>query len=292
MNSLYLNDFYSYISSQKRYSKNTLCAYKRDLTLFFNFIKNENITIIDHVIIQSYLSSLYQQNQSATTIARKLSSIKSYGKYLSMFKNINCDYLTKIAIPKKAKNLPEYIHEDELSKILNLPLNNFLDIRNALILNMLYSTGMRLSELSNLKTNDYNKNENIFRIIGKGNKERIVIFSSYTKYLLELYLKERKDISSPYLFINKNNTKLSNRGIQLIITNISKKYLGHDKLHPHMLRHTYATKLLNNGIDLRTLQELLGHSNLNATQIYTHIAKSELSELYSNYHPLGDNLEQ
>ena len=292
MNNLYLDDFYNYISTQKRYSNNTLLAYKKDLTLFFTFIKKENINTIDHVIIQSYLSSLYRKNLSTTTISRKLSSIKSYGKYHSKFKEINCDFLTKISVPKKQKKLPEYLHKEELEKLFNMPLNTFLDIRNSLIINLLYSTGMRLSELTNLKINDYNQNENVFRIIGKGNKERIVIFSNNTKKLLDLYLKERKDTSSPYLLINKNNTKLSNRGVELILTSISKKYLGHDKLHPHMLRHTYATKLLNNGIDLRTLQELLGHENLNATQVYTHIAKNELSELYSNFHPLGDNLDQ
>ncbi len=292
MNSVYLEDFYNYISSQKRYSNNTLLAYQKDLTLFFDFIKKENIAKIDHVIIQSYLSSLYLKNQSTTTISRKLSSIKSYAKYLSKFKGINCDFLDKISIPKRQKHLPEYLHKEELDKLLNLPLNNFLNIRNALIINLLYSTGMRLSELTNLKIADYNPNENVFRIIGKGNKERLVIFSNRTKYLIDLYLKERKDTVSPYLLLNKNNDQLSNRGVELILTKLSKQYLGHDKLHPHMLRHTYATKLLNNGIDLRTLQELLGHTNLNATQIYTHIAKEELTELYSNFHPLGDNMDQ
>lgn len=289
MNSKYLQDFFNYLSSQKRYSKNTIMAYKRDLNLFFDFIKKENIKELNHLNIQTYLSNQYLLNKSMRTISRKLSAIKSYGRYLSSYKNINCDFLSKIILPKKEKNLPEYLHNDDIEKLMNLPLNNFLEVRNALIINLLYSTGLRLSELTNLKTLDYNKNENIFVVKGKGNKERIVIFSPKTKQLLETYLNKRENTTCPYLLINKNNTKLTNRGVELILKNISKKYLGHDKLHPHMLRHTFATKLLNNGLDIRILQELLGHESLNATQVYTHLAKNELIDLYTNYHPRGDN---
>ena len=123
---------------------------------------------------------------------------------------------------------------------------------------------------------------------GKGNKERIVVYSLKTKELIELYLKGRND-SCEYLLVNKNGTKLTNRGVELVLTNISKKYLGHDKLHPHMLRHTFATKLLNSGMDIRVLQELLGHDSLSATQIYTHIAKSELIQNYATYHPRSED---
>lgn len=289
MNSEYLSDFFNYLSSQKRYSQNTIMAYKRDLNLFFDFIKKENIKELNYLNIQTYLSNQYLLNSSMRTISRKLSAIKSYGRYLSSYKNINCDFLSKIILPKKEKNLPEYLHNDDIEKLMNLPLNNFLEIRNALIINLLYSTGLRLSELTNLKTLDYNKNENVFIVKGKGSKDRIVVFSSKTKQLLEMYLNERKNNTCAYLLVNKNNTKLTNRGVELILKNISKKYLGHDKLHPHMLRHTFATKLLNNGLDIRVLQELLGHDSLNATQIYTHLAKNELLDLYTNYHPRGDN---
>ncbi len=289
MNDSYLNDFFDYLKTQKRYSIHTISAYKRDLIFFFDYIKKENIQEITYINIQSYFSSLYIENSSMKTLSRKLSSLKSYGKYLSKFKNINCDFLTHILLPKKEKKLPEYLHDDELDKILNLPMNNLLEIRNSLIINLLYSSGLRLSELTNLKINDYDSNNNIFKVRGKGNKYRIAIFSNKTSELLKLYLKQTTMDCCENLFINKNKEKLTNRGVELILKNISKKYLGHDKLHPHMLRHTFATKLLNKGMDIRTLQELLGHESLNATQIYTHIAKNELIDLYQTYHPRGDN---
>ena len=289
MNNAYLDEFFLYLQTQKRYSTHTINAYKNDLSFFFDYIKKENIQDINHLVIQSYFSSLYVNSISMKTISRKLSSIKSYGKFLSKNKSINCDFLKNINLPKKEKNLPEFLHDDELNILLNLPHNSFLELRNSLIINLLYSTGLRLNELTNLKCSDYNPNENIFKVTGKGNKQRIVIFSNKSKELLESYLKERTMYKGDYLLINKNYEKLSNRGVENILTNISKKYLGHKKLHPHMLRHTFATKLLNKGMDLRALQELLGHESLNATQIYTHLAKNQLSEIYKTYHPRGDN---
>lgn len=284
-----LDDFLSYLSTQKRYSQNTVISYKRDLTLFFLYLKSEDITKIDNQTIQSYLSFLYVKKLSNASIARKLAALRSYGKYLSKYKNINYDFIKTLTLPKKGKSLPDFIHNDELEILLNLPINSFIELRNSLIVHLLYSTGLRLNELTNLKVKDYDENSNIFRVIGKGNKERIVIFSNKTNMLIKEYLKQRSHIPEPYLLLNKNYSKLSNRGVELILANISKSYLGHNKLHPHMLRHTFATKLLNKGMDIRSLQELLGHETLAATQIYTHIAKSELLELYTTYHPRGDN---
>lgn len=289
MNNTYLEEFFSYLKTEKRYSLNTINAYKKDLLLFFEHLKKENITDVNFIEIQSYFSSLYVQNLSIRSISRKLSSIKSYGKYLSLYKKINCDFLSKITLPKKEKKLPVYLHDDELSKILNLPQNNLLQVRNSLIIHLLYSSGMRVSELTNLKLADYNQHENIFKILGKGNKERLVIFSNKAKQLLDMYLDLRKFVNCEYLLVNKNSNKLTPRGVQLILSDISKKYLGHNKLHPHMLRHTFATKLLNKGMDIRALQELLGHTNLNTTQIYTHVAKNKLSEVYETFHPRVEN---
>ena len=287
MSELYLNDFSTYLSNEKRYSSHTINAYLRDLNMFFFFIKKEKNDVIDRISVQSYFSKLYVEGISKKTICRKLSSLKSYGKYLNKYKDIKCDFLANITLPKKETTIPEFLHDDELEKILNLTTNNLLEIRNSLIIHILYSSGLRLSELTSLKKDDYNCNENTFKITGKGKKQRIVIFSKRTKELLELYLKNRVD-ECEYLLINKNGTKLTNRGVELILKNISLKYLGHDKLHPHMLRHTFATKLLNNGMDIRVLQELLGHDSLNATQVYTHIAKGELIRIYKSFHPRVD----
>lgn len=288
MNNSFINDFLNYLKSQKRYSLNTIKSYEKDLILFFDHLTKEGIVTIDQITIQTYISSLYIKKNAISTIARKLSAIKSYAKYLSKYKDTNCDYIKNITLPKKEKKLPQHLHSDEINKLLNLPLNNILDMRNALIINLLYSSGLRLSELTNLKKEDFSSEQNIIRVKGKGNKERLVIYSNSSKKILDMYLKSRTD-SSNYLLINKNGGKLTNRGVELILKTISKKHLGHDKLHPHMLRHTFATKLLNSGMDIRTLQELLGHESLAATQIYTHIAKNELKELYTTYHPRGDN---
>lgn len=288
MNSLYLEEFYNFLITQKRYSNHTVDAYKNDLTSFFNYIKKER-TEINQITVQSYFSYLYVNKLSMKSVSRKLSALKSYAKYLSKHHNIEYDFLKNITLPKKEKRLPEYLHESELEILLNLPQNNFLEIRNSLIIHLLYSTGIRLSELTSLKVDDFNQNDNVFKVRGKGNKQRIVIFSNKTKSILELYLKHRPISDSSYLLLNKNNGKLSNRGVESILTNISKKYLGHKKLHPHMLRHTFATKLLNKGMDIRSLQELLGHDSLTATQIYTHVAQNQLLELYQTYHPRGDN---
>ena len=287
MNKKYLEDFLLYLANQKHYSIHTINSYKRDLSLFFQFIEKENINKINNITIQSYFSNLYIQNQSTKTISRKLSSLKSYAKYLKKFHEIDYSFLNVINLPKKEKSLPEYIHEEEINILLNLPESDLSQIRNKLIIYLLYYTGIRLSELTSLKVSDYKKDENVFNIKGKGNKERIVVYSLKCKEILELYLKFRES-DCPYLLLNKNNQKLSNRGVEIILKNISLKYLGHDKLHPHMLRHTFATKLLNKGMDLRTLQELLGHESLNATQIYTHIAKEELSKNYAIYHPRSE----
>lgn len=289
MNSAYLEDFYYFLKTQKRYSINTIKSYQHDLTFFFDFIKKENVELIDELTIQSYFSHLYIDKKSPKTVARKLSALKTYGNYLSKFKNIDCDFLKSIVLQKREKKLPQYLHQNELDILLNLPLTNLMEIRNSLIIHLLYSSGMRLSELTSLKLNDYSPEENIFKITGKGNKERIVIFSKKAKEILELYLKQRAGYNCKFLLLNKNYGKLSNRGVELILENISNKYLGHKNLHPHMLRHTFATNLLNKGMDLRTLQELLGHESLSATQIYTHIAKKQLLEVYQTYHPRGDN---
>ena len=287
-----LEQFYIYLSVEKRYSPNTVDAYKRDLNAFQAFVKKENIDIIDELTIKSYLAFLYSKNRSKRTISRKISCIKSYFKYLNKKFNISCDFINTIKTPKKDKLLPELIYADELNKILNYEFNDDFCYRNKAIIHLLYSSGIRVSELCSITLASLDLEKRYLVVTGKGNKTRICPFSKDCKAILENYInmERNKKVSSScnYLFINKFGDKISTRAIQYIVNNLSIKLFGTKKLHPHLFRHTYATNLLNNGADLRTVQELLGHSSLMTTQVYTHLAKEEINKIYKISHPRGE----
>ncbi len=287
-----LEEFYNYLEVEKRYSINTIKAYKRDLTFFHNYLKAEHLETVDELTLKNYLAYLYVNNASKKTIARKISTIRSYFKYLNRKYKTNCDFLDNIKTPKKDKLLPELIYKDELNKILEyVPKGNFCH-RNRAIINLLYSSGIRVSELCDITLLSINLEQRYLIVTGKGNKTRICPFSKNCKNILENYIiVERNKLANPEclnLFINKYGNKITTRSIENIINDISFKLFGNKKLHPHLFRHTYATTLLNNGADLRTVQELLGHSSLITTQVYTHLANEEINNIYKNSHPKGD----
>jgi len=286
-----VNEFYDYLSVEKRYSINTIKSYKRDLSDFYNYLKSQHVEIVDELIIKDYLAYLYTNNKSKKTVARRISSIKSYYKYLNKKFNINCDFLKTIKTPKKDKLLPQLIYKEELQKILEYSPEGKFSFRNKAIIFLLYSSGVRVSELCNITLSSINLEERYLIVTGKGNKTRVCPFSKSCKMALGNYITvERNNIAKEdcnYLFINKFGKKISTRAIEMLIKDLSIKLLGNNKLHPHLFRHTYATNLLNNGADLRVVQELLGHSSLITTQVYTHLAKEELGNTYKISHPRG-----
>ena len=284
-----LDEFLAYLEIEKRYSINTIKAYKRDLLFFVNYLKSEQITDIDDKVIKNYLAYLYVNKAKKKTIARKISSIKSYYKYLSKKYDYNCMFLDNVKTPKKDKLLPELIYKDELQKILSyMPTGKFC-YRNKAIINLLYSSGIRVSELCDITLTSIDLENRYLIVTGKGKKTRICPFSKSCKTSLENYISIERNANVSnncnYLFINRFGNKITTRSIENIINEISIKLFGSRKIHPHLFRHTYATNLLNNGADLRTVQELLGHSSLMTTQIYTHLANEEINNVYNISHP-------
>lgn len=286
--------FLEYIEIEKRYSDYTVVNYAEDIRDFMVFLKEEGINKfknVDYQIIRIYLRRLHEQDLSKRTIARRISALRSLFKYLLKENIVKENPMTLISNPKLDKKLPNYLNYEEIETIINLPDSNLaLGQRDALILELLYSSGIRVSELVNIKINDINISDRKIKILGKGNKERYVLYGSIcseklNNYLndgrLELLKKEKND----YLFLNKDGDKITTSGIRYALNQIIKKGGLKLKISPHTLRHTFATHLLNNGADLKSVQELLGHENLKATQIYTHVSNDRLRKVYLDAHP-------
>ena len=288
-------DFLKCLKNEKNYSKYTIINYGKDLKLFEKFLEEEKISDIkkiDYKIIRQYLSFLYDFDYENKTIARNLSTIRSFFKYLMKENIIKNNPMILIENPKLDKKLPKVLNSIEVDDILNIPDNETpLGQRDSLILELIYSTGIRVSELVNIKIQDIDFNDKKIIITGKGNKERIVLFGNVLLKKLNLYLNDgRKKLiknSIDYLVLNSQGNKITSRGVELIIDKILKKGGITYKISPHTLRHTFATHMLNNGADLKTVQELLGHESLSTTQIYTHVSNERLRTVYLNTHPRG-----
>ncbi len=284
-----MQEFLTYLEVERKYSFNTINAYKRDLNDFQIFLNKEQVENIDQVIIKNYLAFLYGNSLSKKTISRRISSIKSYYHFLNKKYKMDISFISNIKSPKKDKLLPNIIYKDELKKILDYRFEGPFAYRNKSIIYLLYSSGIRVSELCNITMSSIDLENRFLVVVGKGNKTRICPFSNSCKLAIESYLIKEREIKVKkdcnYLFINKAGNKITSRSIENIISNLSFKLFGNKKLHPHLFRHTYASNLLNQGADLRTIQELLGHSSLITTQIYTHLANNEIINTYINSHP-------
>lgn len=282
-----IDEFVEYIKYEKNFSNHTALNYQKDLIDFFDFLKM-NVYDITQDDIRKYLKMLYDKNYSNATIARKTSTLKSFFKYLTGLDKITKNPMLLISNPKKEKKLPNFLNYTDLDKLLNIPNLKLPEgIRDSLIMEMLYSTGIRVSELINIKLIDIDYGERKIIILGKGNKERYVYYGSRCEELLNLYLKERK-VSFPfsvYLFSNKHGGKMNDRVVRMIISRNAKMAGLKINVTPHTLRHTYATHMLNEGADLKSVGDLLGHENLSTTQIYTHISNERLRNVYLNAHP-------
>lgn len=284
----YVDGFLEYIRNNRNYSEHTIRNYNKDLELFILFFKNEKITEITYKKIRTFINHMNDLNYSKKTISRHLSTLRSFFKYLQKQKIIKENPMTLISNPKLDKKIPNYLNYQEIEKIFNIAPNTPLDIRNLLILELLYSTGIRVSELVNIKINDIEENQ--IKVFGKGKKERIVLFgtplkeklNNYYKYSRSELLKEKQ---TEYLLINKNGTKLTDRGVRLIIEKLVKESSINKHVSPHTIRHTFATHMLDMGADLKIVQELLGHESLETTSIYTHITNEKLKDVYRKNHP-------
>ena len=280
--------FLKSILDQKNYSIKTFENYNRDLNKFFRFLKEYKINDIKKITketIRLYFLKQKNNNISNRTLGRYYSSLNSFFIYSIEHEYIESNPLKFIDYPKYTKKVPEYIYESQLEKILNEKTSENIEIelRNKLIINLLLDSGVRVSELVNIKVSDIDIEERIIKVFGKGSKERFVFFTSKTKEILVTYLSKRKEKAIvDNLFINYKGEKLTERSVQKIIKLVGEK-IGLD-IHPHLLRHTFATDLLNKGADIRMIQELLGHENLDATQIYTHVSNSRVKEVYDDSH--------
>lgn len=278
--------FLNYIKN-KNYSNYTIDSYNKDLDNFYVYLNQNNTDIkkVNYKFLRGYLTVLYDKKYSKKTIARNISTLKSFFKYLKKENIIESNPMNLIKTPKIDKKLPKFLNYDDLEKILSIPdTTTFLGKRNALILELLYSTGVRVSELVNIKLNDIDLSEEKILILGKGNKERYVLFGSKAKEKMLDYLKEKTD-DSPYLIVNRYGNKITDRGIRKILDSIILDASLSYKISPHTLRHTFATHMLDSGADIEIVKELLGHESLSTTQIYTHVTSESLKRVYSETHP-------
>lgn len=284
----YILQYLDYLKVLKKASLYTLTSYQNDLMELYDF--HTDLLDIDYLVVQQYLDYLYSKNLSRNSISRKLSAIRSFYQYLQKEKIISINYFKEISNPKKSSSLPHYVKKNDLDKMFDcFNKENPLEQRNSCILEMLYATGIRVGELVNIKINDINFYDQTIKILGKGSKERIVIYGSFCQDALDLYLNDgrKKLLKKPndYLFVNKNGTRLSSRYIRKIIDVLVRKCEIDYHISPHTLRHTFATDLLNNGADLMTVKELLGHSSVNTTSIYTHLTNEQIKKVYEFAHP-------
>ena len=277
------NEYRNYLTSIRKYPDNTINSYLSDITIFKEYLDSLKINYlkVDKDIIREYLKVLGNSNYKSSSINRILSSLKNYYDYLEYKHLIEYNPLKDLNRPKKEKRLPNFINNNDYEKIIkkSLERTDFIGRRNTLLLELLYSSGIRISEALNIKIKDINMGDKSIRILGKGSKMRIVYFGEYAKEYLEEYLKVRNS-SLEYLFLNKNNTLLTRRGAEYIISNLVKTSLLKKKVTPHTFRHSYATEMLNNGADIRSVQELLGHSSLSTTGIYTHVTNEVVRREY------------
>jgi len=284
------NKFITYLTSEKRFSEHTIKSYTTDLKQFTAFLSSE-FQIIDEIheisfqIIRTWIASLLEKGVNPRSVNRKISTLKTYFKFLIREGELIENPMMKVVAPKSKKRLPVFIEEDQIASLLNEVQfeEGFVGQRNKLIIELFYVTGIRLSELINIKISDVDFNNQSIKVLGKRNKERIIPLSSNVINDLNLFIKSNKQ--NKYLFTNLEGDKLYNKLVYRLVN----KYIGEissvNKKSPHILRHTFATHMLNNGADINAIKELLGHANLSATQVYTHNTIEKLKTVYKQAHP-------
>lgn len=288
----YIEEYLDYLKVVKKYSDKTILSYYDDLIEYNEFLGNnfKNILNIDISITKEYLKYLYDRGINKNSISRKLSSIRGFYNYLLKKEYLSTSPFNSIPNPKKELYLPKFLNEEELNKIFSVcNMDTPSDERDTLIIELLYATGIRVSELVNIKVKDINMKDKTIKVLGKGSKERLVLYNNHTSRALDIYLNDAYHVfnkkNSEYLILNHNGGKLSDRYVRMIIDKLVRKANLNIKISPHTIRHTFATDMLEEGADLMTVKELLGHESLNTTSIYTHITNEQIKKTYNMAHP-------
>ncbi len=287
-----IKKYVEYLEIVKNYSDKTVRSYYDDLVEYSEFLQNNFIDIdnVSYEIVTKYLKYLYERKINKNSISRKLSSIRGFYNYLLRENIIETNPFKEVSNPKRELYLPKFLKNEELDKIFSVceedsPINQ----RDTLIIELLYATGLRVSELVNIKIGDIDFANKTIKVLGKGRKERIVIYNNHTQEAMKKFLNSGYRIlnkkNDNYLIINKEGSKLSERYVRVIINKLVTKAGLDLKISPHTIRHTFATDMLENGSDLMTVKELLGHESLNTTSIYTHVTNEQIKKVYENTHP-------
>lgn len=285
-----IRSFLDSLYIEKGLSKNTVSSYKNDISSFLSWLNRKQINYqqVSAKNINEFISNMFNSGLKSSSINRKISSIKHFYLFLSKKKIIKYSPANEIETPKQQKYLPISMSEDEVERLLSSPNSNrIIEKRDKAMIEILYATGMRISELVNLKLTDVDFNRSVLKVFGKGSKERLVPYGEKAAEALDIYLRDRKRSDSKNVFLSNRGSQITRGAFWQRIKIYIKRENLKSSISPHTLRHAFATHLLNRGADLRSVQILLGHSDLSTTQIYTHIAKQRLGEILKKHHPRG-----
>lgn len=286
----YIDDYINYIRIEKQLSSNTVEAYERDLIEFNAFLNNKKLSNVSTSDIRKYISYLVDNKESDKTLSRKLVSIRTFYTYLMRENIIDSNPSEKIELPKIRKTLPKTLNKEEIDKLLSIKCTNAKEWRNKAMIELMYATGLRVSELVNLEVNDIDFKDDYVRVFGKGKKERIIPLADVTSKVLSEYINVYRDsLLKGYLtdkvFISSYGKGITRQGFFKILKKVAKEVNIEKDFSPHTLRHSFATHLLEYGADLRSIGEMLGHENIKTTQIYTHLSNNQKKKDYETYHP-------
>lgn len=276
---------------ERNFSDHTLKSYRDDIVQFNDFLYQESLDLNDfeYKDARNYLRFLYLKNLKRTTVSRKISTLRTFYEYWMTQDESVVNPFVQLVHPKKEQYLPQFFYEEEMEALFKtVETDSKKGMRDKVILELLYATGIRVSELVHIKTQDLDMKLPGVKVLGKGNKERFIPFGEFCKQSIERYLKEfkpLKHVDHDYLIVNMQGQPITERGVRYVLNDVVKRTSGVTNIHPHKLRHTFATHLLNQGADLRTVQSLLGHVNLSTTGKYTHVSNQQLRKVYLNAHP-------
>lgn len=287
--------FLNYLLIEKKYSNATIMSYQNDLSTFQEFCnenKKKNLQTISKEDLKEYLSYLKKKYDNDKTVAHHISTLRSFYKFLMIEKYIDKNPVSYLELPKIRKSLPHVLSMEEIDRLLEIPITDAFSARNKAMLELMYAAGLRVSELMNVKASDIDYQMATVRTLGKGSKERIIPLGEYAITALKIYENEYRStlcIKGPreYLFLNNHGEKMSRVGFFKILKKLAREKNIKTDFSPHTLRHSFATHLLDHGADLRSIQELLGHSSISTTQIYTHVSQEKIKQNYEEFHPHG-----